>query len=531
MNDTIRSILGMLEAHHPPELKIAAAQVLGELAPKDASVVKSLAERLEHGEDFLARHVLTTLACINSDAARRVLVAELGGRNADLVAHLLAELGNDATAALSDAFDGAHLEVRLRMLGILGRMSGAQVAQVAERAIVVAELSRRAGEVLAHAADGLDGRQLKPLKARLAKALGGEDLPPQCAASILAVLAKVDGAGSRPTLIKYCGADQPAMVRQAALQALRGIKLTPTQAGALLEFLDEDDDVHVVEPVLALLQDVEKWPDAAVPVLRQMLTGRKRRQRLFAARALRHAPDPEIVKPLCNMLHGDDAELAAAASAALAANEHACEPLLRSFLQEKDIARARRTMEPLVRLGRGFGEREVRSLLERGSRLLLAHDPMGEVVLALLVRAQPEKAREATVDKAVRLRRQRKFADAVALLAFLAAADQLDTEGRYQLALSRLLFDAAERRENGATGDATMGYFARLVRDGFPVLDRLKKESMVTPEDLLRVGQHFTEAVGEERRFGAQLLHHLADKHARRRAGEEARSVLRAEGL
>jgi hypothetical protein len=124
--------------------------------------------------------------------------------------------------------------------------------------------------------------------------------------------------------------------------------------------------------------------------------------------------------------------------------------------------------------------------------------------------------------------------ECLALLAFLAHADALDLEGRYQLALTRLLLDSAAGRQDSSAdqaGDATMGFFAALVREGFAVFDRLKKESMVTPEALLRVGAHFSVGVGSERRFGSEVLHHVADKHPRQRAGEEARSVLRSEGL
>jgi hypothetical protein len=149
------------------------------------------------------------------------------------------------------------------------------------------------------------------------------------------------------------------------------------------------------------------------------------------------------------------------------------------------------------------------------------------------VRAQPEKGAAEIVDRAVRFRKQRKFADAVSMLAFLAASGVIPTEGRYQLAVSRLLFDVVEQAEGRAQGvcDATMGYFALLIREGFPLLPRLKKESMLEPEDLFALGEHFAEAGGEERRFGAALLQHLAEKHPRRKAGEEALSVLRAEGL
>ena len=110
---------------------------------------------------------------------------------------------------------------------------------------------------------------------------------------------------------------------------------------------------------------------------------------------------------------------------------------------------------------------------------------------------------------------------------------RLDLEGRYQMALARLIMDHEEGRAGVAvhTGDATMGYIAGLVRDGFPALDRLKKESMLEPEDLLRVGRHFNESIGPERRFGTELLRHVAEKHGKLKAGEEARMMIRSAGL
>ena len=81
------------------------------------------------------------------------------------------------------------------------------------------------------------------------------------------------------------------------------------------------------------------------------------------------------------------------------------------------------------------------------------------------------------------------------------------------------------------TGDATMGFIAGLVRDNFPVFERLKKESMLAPEDLLRVGRHFNAGIGPEQKLGADMLLHVAKKHAKGKAGEEARLMIRSEGL
>ena len=115
----------------------------------------------------------------------------------------------------------------------------------------------------------------------------------------------------------------------------------------------------------------------------------------------------------------------------------------------------------------------------------------------------------------------------------LAQSDHIDNEGMYQLAVARLMVDGNGGRagERKGAGDATMGYFSSLVRDGFPLAERLKKEGQLSPDDLFRVGRHFASGVAQERRFGGELLHHVADKHARRKVGEEAKLTLRAEGL
>ena len=75
-----------------------------------------------------------------------------------------------------------------------------------------------------------------------------------------------------------------------------------------------------------------------------------------------------------------------------------------------------------------------------------------------------------------------------------------------------------------------MGFFAVLIRNGFPLFERLKRESAVKPEMMLRVATHFASAVGPERRFGAEMLQHLAQR-TKGPAGDEARIALRGAGL
>ena len=69
-----------------------------------------------------------------------------------------------------------------------------------------------------------------------------------------------------------------------------------------------------------------------------------------------------------------------------------------------------------------------------------------------------------------------------------------------------------------------------MVRQGFPVLERLKKETMLKPPQLLRIGRHFADSVGPEGELGAGMLQLLSSKSGASPAIEEARVLLRSVG-
>ena len=535
MNDTIRAILDILDDGRTPELRIAAAQVVGELGSKDQAIVSRLTRALEGAEGYLSRHVLGALARIGSAAAVRALVAELDRtQHADVAAHLLAEVGEAAAAPLASAFDEAGPEARARIVSILGRIPTSGSLEVLEKSLLDPELSKRASDaIVGHQLERLDKRGVQSLKSRLVKALKAEGLAAQAVATILGLITRLDASGSRPTLLKHAGPAYPGMVRKAALESLVSVSITPAQARDLLAYVDEPDDVHVVDPVIRVLSSVTEWADDAVPKLCELLKHRDTRLCLFAARAMRHAPHKDAVKPLLEYLDGSDPELRAAATAALGANPAARDALMRAMSTERNVDRYGRLAAAAGPHFASLGDQALRAQVEKACKLLISQDSRGEILLDALASSQPDVVPGLVVDKAVRFRRQRKLVESIALLAFLGQADRLDPEGRYQLGLSRLLLDSGQRKgdEVDEPGDATMGYLAMLVREGFPMLERLTKESMLKPEDLLRVGQHFAEGVGEERRFAAEVLHHVADKHGRQRAGEEARLALRADGF
>lgn len=537
MNETLKAIARLLE-EGTPELKVAAAQVLGELRPQNPPLVQALGKQLTYGDNVLNRCILQALSQIGSEEAVAILVSRLRdvGPTRDLVCHLLGQAGGKAVKVLTRAFEKEQ-GLQVVILQILGQYTEAEAISVLRKALLSDDrsLAATAAEFLAKRLPELSEARRRSFRERLHRAVvkGTDELPPATLAEALAVLRTLDGAASRSLLLKFAGPSHPAQVRKAALTALKGVKLTPTQAGNLLAFVQEGDVDNVVRPTIAALSDHTSWQPAAIRELRRLWSSRREEMKLFAIRALAGTHTEEMAKLYLSHLTGPKPEFREVARTALHSNPKALPVLLRAFQNERNADKAQILAEPLAGLADHFSPARLKSMCEKTARLLGQQDWLGQVYLDLLLAVDPQGAGQQLTDKAVRLRRARRLPEALTILIYLAKVDVLDMEGRYQMALARLIMDHEEGRAGIAlhTGDATMGYIAGLVRDGFPVLERLKKESMLEPEDLLRVGRHFNESIGSERRFGTELLRYVAEKHGKVKAGEEARMMIRAAGL
>jgi HEAT repeat protein len=539
MDQTLRSILKILE-EGKPELKIAACQVLGELRPGDGAAARALADRLTNQEAFLTPFVLEALAQIGTPEAVRVLVSKLrvGGAVTDRVARLLSQMGAQVTKALLPLFDEGDPETQARILAILGRHNDREALTILRKALLQGEpaLSERAAEVIESHIEELDPKQAEILQQGIAKALEAKtssNLDPAVLARAVRVLGRLDGEAHRGLLLRFATPKHAPIVRLAALRALDGVTLTAAQRRTLLAYVTEEDMTHVVRPTMQLLAGADEWDGSATAQLEKMLESRNEERRLFALRALRNRRTEAMARVSIKALLSGAPEFQEAARDALPRNPAALEGLLRAFQTEKNVERARLLARPLAALGKRLSDSQRAALVEKTGKLLAGGDPFGDVYLTLLVEIDRQRAISDLVDKATRLRRARKFSECLAILARLAQTDHIDGDGRYQLAVTRLLMDAREGKsgERKEPGDATMGYFSGLIRDGFPLFDRLRKESQLSPDDLFKVARHFATGVSVERRFGGELLHFVAQKHARRRVGEEAKTMLRVEGL
>jgi hypothetical protein len=359
-------------------------------------------------------------------------------------------------------------------------------------------------------------------------------LPEVCLANVIAVLARLDAEGSKALLVKCAQAPHSALVRSAAFRALRGTALTAVQLRTMLDLLEDANEKDVHDAVREVLSSLPEVPEGALPVMKRLLAARQPEQRLFALRMLRTSGGVELAKFALKWLDHEDERFRQAAADALSHNKQASELVLRLLVTTRHPALADAAAGVLLRQVENLSPKFVQSLAEKAIKSLATNVRLADQLLDVVLASSEVKLVSSLVEAAVRMRRAGRRGEALHLLARTASRHPGDAEVRYQLALTKLLADAVAtsdaNAETSAPGNPTMGFFAALVRDGFPLFERLRKENSATPELLLRIATHFSNGVGPERRFGTELLQHLATR-TRGRAGDEAKVALRAVGV
>ena len=529
MNDTINAIVELLRGGRP-ELQVAAAQILGELGPKDSAAVEALGDGPDRSP-VLGRFCLDALAKIATPKALEKLAEAVVEHEvlSDHAAQLLGEIGAPAHGVLEAAYPQAIGEQRIRILGVMARELGQGSLSVFATALLTPELSEHAAKMLAGASEQFSAEVGEGLRDAVIQRLN-DDVPAQAVARVLSVLASVDAAGSKALFIKYSAPGGAREVRAAAFRGLRGLKLTANQIKSMMTALEDKEQKDVHSAIRDVLVEVPELPAGLAPALKRMMASRQPEQRLFAARMLRTGSGAELAKMFLKLLSHDDERFREAAVEALANNKQAVEPVLKLMQTTKNDELAKSCAGILSQLSPHMTPKLQKASIEKAIKLLGSNVRLGDMLLDLSLHAGGDKIVSFIVDKAVRMRRARKPAEALHVLARVVANGHGDDETHYQIALTKLLAAADEAEAEGGPGNSTMGFFAVLIRNDFPLFDRLKRESAVKPEMMLRVATHFASTVGAERRFGTELLQHLAER-TKGRACDEAKIALRSVGI
>lgn len=537
MKQQTKQICGLL-ASDRGDVQCAAALVLGELKSDDTGVVAALGSLLETGRDrHLKAYALEAIEKIG-DLEALEYVAPLLRREDDLqecAIRVLAGLGSGVARPLGMRLVEAGPVERRAIQRVFTR-----IGTVAAIKLLLDSLAREASSDCEEAllgvrreASAATERDRRTLAEHMRKFLAGAEArrSKEARGAALRILGYADDAAGFAVLLRHSKASAPPIVRTSALRALRTAP-RPARGGdaavrQLVEYLGDPDYDHVVRPTLEVLLPMT-FPVSLVGELEELTRSRHPDVRRFALSKLGTFESKEAVDVLLRFVDEPDPAVREPAARALSALGAARSTVLAKLLAEARSERAWMLARVLKPQAEDLSAEQVRRLGERVVRHLDHDNRLYEPLLFLLRHASESACREVLLRRALRKKRSRRFEDMAYTLRLLERHEVFDDEVRYELAVALLKQSA---RTTPRPDDPAVELFTGLVSHDFPLFERLRKETVLTPDELSWLGAQFVGRERDEQALGGQVLHLVMRKAPRSSLAKDAKTMLAQHGV
>ena len=533
-----KRILQLLEPGQAPEVRKAAALVIGEAGVREPELAEALCERLSDPDPQLRLEVIRAVGKLRVDAALPQLLARIpvGGPEAEESARAAARLGARGTRGLHELMPKVAPGLRRYIAAALA--SDGASGGAAETATML--LDKDPGVV--EAAVRSLGEQIPALDRGRREALSEEllslakdrkhPLPPATEASVLRLLAALDDPDAAAALWDRITPSHPPEVRAAALQALGKFAAAPGKDQLKRLFAcAADPEFGVAAPALVMLQKLPVNDRTAAEWL-----------------TLLHAPDVAVRRLALEKIGDrDTADVAAALVDQLshpdrALRDQALNRLTRQVQGRKVLTAAllasgtpddawplARAQAPFVKEYPSTWREEV---FKHVCKHLEANDRLAEPLLFLLREAGAADLRDRLEERALAWRKKKAYPVALLYLRLLARDPSVAFPTRLELALCGLKVSPKDLAADARSGDPCLGQFTHLAQqDEAELFKQVEKVKWLDPDDLYYLGFHFAEKEGRPKQFGGDVLRLVLKRSARSKLGQAAKSKLKASGL
>jgi HEAT repeat protein len=537
---TLKKLVRLLRPDHAPEVRAAAAVVLGEVAPKDAEVTAGLCEALVDPDPAVRLSALAAVGRLRLEQALPRLLERVqeGGPESEAAAQAAARLGTKGPRALQDLMPRVAPGLRRRIASALGAAGTASAETLALDALLdsdpgVVEAATRSlvGEIpaLTDAHRAALGKQLLDLLARSKK----EPLPHASETAVVRLLAGLHEPKAEDAFWERTQPTHPPELRAAALQALGKQAAAPVKDRLKrLLVCAADRDFRVAAPALMILK-AAPVAERALPEWLTLLDAPDVAVRRLGMEKIGDRDTPPVAAALLKQLGHPDAALRREALACLGRLEEGRKALVGALLESDSADQLwtlARTLEPIVRQQ---GADMLGPIRGRAEKYVEAGDRRADPLLFLLRETDAEALRDHLHERAVALRKKKDYATALAYLRLLGRDPAAGPAIRLELAACGLKVSGHDLAAEQRHSDPALQQFAALVHSHEEQLaDFLDKAKWLEPEDLFYLGFHFAEQnQRQERAFGGKALELLVKRSPRAKLARDAKSKLKREGL
>jgi hypothetical protein len=539
MADTNRRLCELLQPESPAAVRGAALVVLGEIGDRDPKLNDALCAALNDPDALVRAQAIATVGKLQIQQALPELLARVrqGGEEAVAAAQAAARLGAKATHALQDLMTTVPPGLRRRIAAALatGDTASAETAAVDVLLDSDPNVVDAASRSLLSRIPSLERNHRRRLADHALEILAhkkGPRISTASQAALVRLLAAVDDQRGEPVFWSQTEPSSPPELRAAALQAL-GTLPAPTSRDKFKRLIAcaSDADFRVAAPALMVLKGMPLSPRSLADWL-PLFDAPDAAARLFAVAKLANQDKAEIAAALLRQLDHPDRTLREEALKAIARLKHGPDALAQALLEAESPDRAwalARVQAPLVgEYKRGL----LTKLFSRACEALEEVDRRADALLFLLREANPRGLRDQLEERALALRKKKRYSTALVYLRLLARDPACGEPIRLELAACGLKVSAKDLAADARAADPCLHQFAALVhRHAVDPFEYVSKARWLDADDLFYLGFHFAEGTGPEKEFGSQVLKALLKRFPRSKLAKDAKSKLRSQGL
>jgi HEAT repeat protein len=525
------------------EEAMAAAVVLGALAPRETSAVRALTRALNQTENLpLALTAARALGNIGSAASLKALLPllEAAGERRETGALAIAGCGRAALPALKRELVRADFRTRVVLLNILARLRGAEPLRIVLETFFEEnfELVKAAGRALRSEVPSLSpADRSAATKTALAflksKAVRASRAATNSTLIYLGILAHSEAVAA---LLKYTTPAEPRSTRRHALCALKNTLIEAAIPAKVVQtlfpYLDDPDYEAVVEPTVGILGRADV-PSGYETELRRLVGGRYPAVRQFAVRTLASLETKTSARTLMDVLAGKDEDLRRSAVHALKRSLRAPALLFPRLLAEKDPERTWSLVHLIKPNVSALAASDLKKLEREALKRLDATDRRAEALLHLYRHADEAAFTRAFYKRALAAKQKRRYADAERDLRLITRSPAFDDDARFLLGVMMLKAAGKDLLPASEGGRRVQEAFRRMAeRKDFRLESRLRKEARTLgPGGVYTIGCGLVEGTGPAKALGIKLLKAQVKKGPGTKFGRLARARLETEGV
>ncbi|HXV78579.1 MAG TPA: HEAT repeat domain-containing protein [Candidatus Binatia bacterium] len=535
MDKTLKQVIGLAK-NGSVEQRCAALLVLTALKAQGPEVETSVAAALDHANPVLKDYALRYLEQVPTRSCVPLLLRFLDDPDKDMqerVVQLLTGAGQPAVEALTKHAADASRVGRLNAARVFCAVRGKTAIKGLLQLLLTGtdEFNKAVCDLMTPAIRGMDSKEQESLHREVeafAMKLDEKEQRPALV-SALRLTGQLGFPQARRWVFKLVGPEHHTSLRSHALVALlhclRQQDLRKDELAKLSTLVEEAEFSEITRLVLELL-DAHELPEDARPLLSRLMQCPHGEVQKFALRKMGAFSTPATVRTLIAQLGEPDYRRRDVAASSLRKIPEARAALIKELLACDDASKAWSIAELLPSFEGKWRQDVLELLWKRLQAALTAEERIQTAFLHVLKHADAQYARDRLATQGARLIKAKKYKEAAAFLSPLKDFPGAEPENKFHLAVAQLKTHShvlASHRHHPA-----VELLADLYRNpAYPLLEGLKREKSIAPEELFSLGFNLAERPGHERSLGKDLLEHIASKFPRNKIGRNARNKLK----